>query len=588
MLNDTKKLLPIAVILISLAVLLGSTSFALGAPPKPQEVPGLKEMPDKPVRSIPLRRKFPDHPHGPPTDKDKKEPGGGGCDKDVDLTGTINGVVAVAAQDNVICTNADVDTYVRDGRTYVVQAGGEEAAWTHTDVTDPGNPVVLGQFVWSGGAGKNTYTPDVKYFAQGTNDYIALSLERLTVNAFCGVVIMNITDPANPVLESQATGGDWCDVHNTFVEDDANGDGQYIYLTADGPNDMRVLEVSGGGSVTNPVEIGRYIAPTANNDNYVHDITVLDHGGSVGRRAYLAYWDSGLVILNAADVTPGTNPTPIVGPNVIDPAGFLSHHAWASQDGSLVFNQDEFLNANGDEPVQMWNVSDPANPSYVDGLALGTDVPVNAAHNLEIRFDINPNRLYVAWYKLGLQAWDFTSGGFAGSRALYHQAQTEGDDDEYSGAWGVRMENIGTNLYIFQSDRNFGLIVDCVGCSAPTPTPTPEPGGTMHVGDLDGSSSSGRGNKWNATVTITVHDGSEATLSDATVSGSWSAGGSASCTTDGNGQCTVTKNNINGNNNPSATFNVTNVTHTTNTYESGDNHDPDGDSDGTSITINKP
>ena len=47
----------------------------------------------------------------------------------------------------------------------------------------------------------------------------------------------------------------------------------------------------------------------------------------------------------------------------------------------------------------------------------------------------------------------------------------------------------------------------------------------MHIGDLDGSSTAGgQGGKWNAAVTITVHDDSDNPLADATVNGTWSAG----------------------------------------------------------------
>jgi hypothetical protein len=38
----------------------------------------------------------------------------------------------------------------------------------------------------------------------------------------------------------------------------------------------------------------------------------------------------------------------------------------------------------------------------------------------------------------------------------------------------------------------------------------------------------------------------------------------------------------------SVTFEVGNVTHVSNTCDTGANHDPDGDSDGTTITIPKP
>lgn len=443
------------------------------AAPEPTKLPALDRAPDLPVGSVIMRRAFPDHPVAAQPDGAEAE--SGHCDKTVDLTSTLSGVTATAALDTVICTNADIDTYERDGSSYVILAGGEEAAWTHIDVTDPANPVMLGQFSWNDGAGQTTYTPDVKTFRVGASDYVALALERFSLLAFCGVVIYDVSDPANPVFVSQyigdtatqSLGPAWCDTHNVFVENDANGDGQYIYATADSPNDLRVLDIA---DVANPVEVGRYVAPTANINNYVHDVTVLDHGGAVGRRAYLSYWDSGLVILDAADITPGSSAVPIVGPLAIDPGGFLTHHAWASQDGTLVFIQDEFLNASGNQPVQMWDVTNPAAPAYVDGLQLGADVPVNPAHNLEIRFDLDPGRLYVGWYKLGLQAWDFTAGGFdrpnpaPRTASAYHQAQT-GAEDVYSGAWGVRVADIGAERYVFQSDRNFGLIVNCESCA---------------------------------------------------------------------------------------------------------------------------
>ena len=114
---------------------------------------------------------------------------------------------------------------------------------------------------------------------------------------------------------------------------------------------------------------------------------------------------------------------------------------------------------------------------------LGVDVPVNPAHNLEVRFDIAPNRLYVAWYRLGFQAFDFTSTGFTG-RALFHQVQTELDDDLLDGAWTVRTEYIGGYLFIFQSDRRYGLIIDCVGCPPPALIPGVTQGGLIALAVL--------------------------------------------------------------------------------------------------------
>ncbi|NUM48510.1 MAG: Ig-like domain-containing protein [Anaerolineales bacterium] len=122
-----------------------------------------------------------------------------------------------------------------------------------------------------------------------------------------------------------------------------------------------------------------------------------------------------------------------------------------------------------------------------------------------------------------------------------------------------------------------------------TPTPTPGAGGTMHIGDLDGSSAPGANGRWNATVVVTVHDGSDAPLVGVLVTGLWSNGtsGSGSCTTNASGQCSIIKNGIRANFS-SVVFTVTNATKAGYTYQAASNHDPDGDSNGTTITVQFP
>ena len=475
------RLIPIG-LLATLLALLGVSPAPLAA--DDHEL-SLTPVSDLPLAAVGLRHALPDHPG--PADQRQVTPAPPPCDKDVALTSTFAGVIPTAAQDNGICTSSDIDTYVgQDGKTYVVQAGGQDAAWVHTDVFNPASPVGA-VWVWSGPAGANTFTPDVKAFSQGTSDYIALALERLAPLAFCGVAIVNVTDPLSPIVVEQFIGSEWCDVHNVFVEDDGGGDGRYLYLTADLPNDMRVLDI---GDLTNISEIGRYSHPEASNDNFVHDVTVVDHGGSVGRRVYVSYWDAGLMILNAAHVTPGVveagSPNQPLNPDhSIDPAGFLMHHAYPSEDGTRVFIQDEFLSSAGQEPVQMWDIASPASPFYMDGISLGGALMpvVNPAHNLLVV----GNRLYAGWYKAGLQAFDFDGTGFVG-RPIYHQVQTEAGDDPYDGAWGVRLATIGTDTYVFQSDRRYGLIIDRLDpCSAALNPGQPDTDGdgVINACDLD-------------------------------------------------------------------------------------------------------
>ena len=78
-------------------------------------------------------------------------------------------------------------------------------------------------------------------------------------------------------------------------------------------------------------------------------------------------------------------------------------------------------------------------------------------------------------------------------------------------------------------------------------------------------------------------------MSGATVSGTWSGGyaGSASCTTSTAGQCSLSSGSMNRSKS-SVTFTVSSVADATLTYKPADNHDGDGDSNGTAITVLKP
>lgn len=110
----------------------------------------------------------------------------------------------------------------------------------------------------------------------------------------------------------------------------------------------------------------------------------------------------------------------------------------------------------------------------------------------------------------------------------------------------------------------------------------------MHVGDLDGSGQI-NGRRWTATVSVLVVDNNGSPVANATVEGNWSTGGrgNASCTTAGNGLCSISISGIRDDI-PSVTFTVADVSHSSLSYDAGANSDPDGDSNGTSITINMP
>lgn len=124
-----------------------------------------------------------------------------------------------------------------------------------------------------------------------------------------------------------------------------------------------------------------------------------------------------------------------------------------------------------------------------------------------------------------------------------------------------------------------------VGDGPPPPPPPPPP--SIHVGDLDRSSISLSATRWRARATIRVHDGDHALLPGVVVRGRFGPNGATiTCTTGTGGGCTLSrdlkKTKV------SIVFTVLGLTKASYTYVAASNHDPDGDSNGTKITVTRP
>jgi PKD repeat protein/lysophospholipase L1-like esterase len=92
----------------------------------------------------------------------------------------------------------------------------------------------------------------------------------------------------------------------------------------------------------------------------------------------------------------------------------------------------------------------------------------------------------------------------------------------------------------------------------------------LHVGALSGSSARAAKRNWTASALITVHDATHETVGGVTVSGSFSGGGSTSCTTSSAGSCTITSGGIPAKTG-SVTFAVSALSKTGATYDSAAN-----------------
>jgi PKD repeat protein len=111
-----------------------------------------------------------------------------------------------------------------------------------------------------------------------------------------------------------------------------------------------------------------------------------------------------------------------------------------------------------------------------------------------------------------------------------------------------------------------------------TATPT-------HVGDMD-AQSGGRGSTWTATVTIEIHGDNHERLANVRVTGVWSNGAAGVCYTSADGRCAMQLAGI-AKQTRSLSFSVTSVSDGSG-YRPERNHDPDRDSTGTTITVNRP
>jgi len=241
-------------------------------------------------------------------------------------------------------------------------------------------------------------------------------------------------------------------------------------------------------------------------DNLVKSVFVADRivsggDGTEGRvpTVYVAYMSAGLDIFPASLVRDEASeePTPLPPANensdgvvTISPpahtsgAPFVVHSAVPDAAGETVFLLDELSFAPGDMPVQIWDIEN--GPVLLDGLVSDTDIPsfpprtlaVGVARGLGVT-TLPPgtleSRLTVGWNHLGLQGWDFDGGlfertgpqnGEPRTAEVFHQARTARQDGTYEGAWAAKIARIEDVFYAFVSDREFGLIVTCLGDGA--------------------------------------------------------------------------------------------------------------------------
>ena len=182
-----------------------------------------------------------------------------------------------------------------------------------------------------------------------------------------------------------------------------------------------------------------------------------------------------------------------------------------------------------------------------------------------------------------------TCSGLTCSFNASGSSDPDGTIASYAWNFGDATTDSGATVsHMFAADGTYSVLLTVTDNGAATSTQAQsvtvvQP--AMHVGDLDRASTIQQ-STWTATVTITVHTSSHGPIANAAVSGAWSDGSTGSCATNASGQCVVSKTGI-PKRTGSVNFTVTNVALGMLVYKPADNHDPDGDSNGTSISVIK-
>ncbi|MDH3295303.1 MAG: choice-of-anchor B family protein [Acidimicrobiia bacterium] len=441
------------------------------------------------------------------------------------------------------------------GYAYAVGVSGKGACGggLHmVDISNPGNLRSAGCFSDDG------YTHDAQCVNYSGPDVAYQGREICLNSNEDTITIVDVTNKSNPMQISRTGYGGVQYTHQGWLTDD-----QRYFLLDDELDEQRLdhttrTRIFDLADLDNPVFIGAYDSAVA----------AIDHNQYVkGNFSYQANYRAGLRILDLTGIATGDLSE--VGFFDVWPADDAAHFngAWSTypyfdsgvviisgiEQGLFVVRPD-LGGPGGDNPPSV-SVTEPAAGTPVNGT-----IPVTASAS-----DDN-----------GVTQVDFRVDGVSIG------TDTDGTDG-WSAPWDTTETLDGpASVSAVATDTAGQTASDSVTVTVDNVVDV-----TVHIGDLDGSSTAtGKGGKWDAFVTATVHDADESPVAGVVVAGTWSDGTSASCQTTVSGSCELTLTGIRRNLG-SVTVTVDSITGSGYGYD-GFNHDPDEDSNGTSITVLSP
>ncbi len=299
-------------------------------------------------------------------------------------------------------TCANIWGYAANGKEYALV--GASDGLVIVDVTDPSNPVQLEQIT----DGISSLWREIKSYGA----YAYITSEGLDGDGKGGLGIADLSGlPATPVPFHKYHGDGAINdnlkkVHALDV-DEVEG---YVYLYgADVISPKGIVALNLNSDPYNPIYVGQY------NGSYVHD-GYSNNGMVYGSHIFAGYF-------SIIDFTNKANP--VVTATQTTPNAF-THNTWLSTDGNYLFSTDEKSNSY----LAAYDISDPTDIVEMDRIRT-TPGSGSIIHNTYI----TDHFAVTSWYKDGVTITDTDRPGNLIQVGYYDTYSGSGNG--FNGAWGV-------------------------------------------------------------------------------------------------------------------------------------------------------